>query len=45
MLATLSEVRSELGLALELRVGLASGPVVGGVVGQRGFRSTSGATR
>jgi class 3 adenylate cyclase len=35
MLAALAEVRERLGVSLELRIGLASGPVVGGVIGQR----------
>ncbi len=35
MLAALAEVRSGPGLAMDLRIGLASGPVVGGVIGQK----------
>jgi adenylate cyclase len=35
MLAALADARSRLGLALELRIGLASGSVVGGVIGQK----------
>ncbi len=35
MLRALADARSRLGLALELRVGLASGSVVGGVIGQK----------
>ena len=35
MLAVLAEVRDRAGLTLELRIGLASGPVVGGVIGQK----------
>jgi guanylate cyclase len=35
MLTTLAELRGRLGLALELRIGLASGSVVGGVIGQK----------
>jgi guanylate cyclase len=35
MLAVLGEARAQSGVPLELRVGLASGPVVGGVIGQR----------
>jgi guanylate cyclase len=35
MLVALAEVRERIGVPLELRIGLASGPVVGGVIGQR----------
>jgi guanylate cyclase len=35
MLATLADARADLDAPLELRIGLASGPVVGGVIGQR----------
>ena len=35
MLTALAEARTRLDLPLELRVGLASGPVVGGAIGQR----------
>ncbi len=35
MLLALADARSRLGLALELRIGLASGSVVGGVIGQK----------
>ena len=35
MLAALAAARDELGVPLELRIGLASGPVVGGVIGNR----------
>jgi guanylate cyclase len=35
MLAALADVRRQLGIALELRIGLASGSVVGGVIGQQ----------
>jgi adenylate cyclase len=35
MLRALADARSRLGLALELRIGLASGSVVGGVIGQK----------
>ena len=35
MLAVLAEIRDRAGLTLELRIGLASGPVVGGVIGQK----------
>jgi guanylate cyclase len=35
MLAALADVRSRSDLALELRIGLASGPVVGGVIGEK----------
>ena len=35
MLAALVEVRQQHGVPLELRIGLASGPVVGGVIGQQ----------
>lgn len=35
MLLALDDARSRLGLALELRIGLASGSVVGGVIGQK----------
>jgi class 3 adenylate cyclase len=35
MLGALAEARGQLGLALELRIGLASGSVVGGVIGQK----------
>jgi class 3 adenylate cyclase len=35
MLAALAEARGQSRVPLELRVGLASGPVVGGVIGQR----------
>lgn len=35
MLTALAEARARLDLPLELRAGLASGPVVGGVIGQR----------
>lgn len=35
MLAALVEIRTRLDLPLELRIGLASGPVVGGVIGER----------
>jgi len=35
MMTALDEARARLGLPLELRIGLASGPVVGGVIGQR----------
>jgi class 3 adenylate cyclase len=35
MLAALAEERARSGVPLELRIGIASGPVVGGVIGQR----------
>jgi len=35
MLAALADARADLDAPLELRIGLASGPVVGGVIGQR----------
>jgi guanylate cyclase len=35
MLGALAETRARLGLQLELRIGLASGPVVGGVIGDK----------
>jgi len=35
MLTAMAEARTRLGLPMELRVGMASGPVVGGVIGQR----------
>jgi guanylate cyclase len=35
MLTAVAEARERLGVPLELRIGLASGPVVGGVIGQR----------
>jgi class 3 adenylate cyclase len=35
MLAALADARGDQGLALELRIGLASGSVVGGVIGQK----------
>jgi class 3 adenylate cyclase len=35
MLAALAEERARSRIPLELRIGLASGPVVGGVIGQR----------
>ena len=35
MLRTIYEVRGTLGMPLDVRIGLASGPVVGGVIGQR----------
>ena len=35
MLRALADAQSRLGLALELRIGLASGSVVGGVIGQK----------
>jgi guanylate cyclase len=35
MLGTLADARADLDAPLELRIGLASGPVVGGVIGQR----------
>jgi len=35
MLGALAEARAPLGLSLEVRIGLASGPVVGGVIGQK----------
>jgi guanylate cyclase len=35
MIATVAELRERLGLDLQIRIGLASGPVVGGVIGQR----------
>jgi class 3 adenylate cyclase len=35
MLAALDEARRRSGVPLELRIGLASGPVVGGVIGRR----------
>jgi guanylate cyclase len=35
MLTVLAEVRARLALPLDLRIGLASGPVVGGVIGQQ----------
>ena len=35
MLAALAAARDELGVPLEMRVGVASGPVVGGVIGNR----------
>ena len=35
MLTALADARERWGVALELRIGLASGPVVGGVIGQR----------
>ena len=35
MLRAMAEVRTRLDLPLELRIGMASGPVVGGVIGQR----------
>lgn len=35
MLTALAEVRADVDAPLELRIGLASGPVVGGVIGRR----------
>ena len=35
MLDVLADAKARLGLSLELRIGLASGPVVGGVIGQK----------
>jgi adenylate cyclase len=35
MIASTAELRTSLGVDLEIRIGLASGPVVGGVIGQR----------
>ena len=35
MIAALAEARSRFSLALELRIGLASGPLVGGVIGRK----------
>ncbi|MDQ4035764.1 MAG: adenylate/guanylate cyclase domain-containing protein [Chloroflexota bacterium] len=35
MLAAVAEARADFGMPLELRVGLASGPVVGGVIGEQ----------
>jgi class 3 adenylate cyclase len=35
MISTVAEIRRRLNLPLELRVGLASGPVVAGVIGER----------
>jgi class 3 adenylate cyclase len=35
MLTTLADIRARMDLPLELRIGLASGSVVGGVIGQR----------
>jgi class 3 adenylate cyclase len=35
MLGAMRELRDRLGIPLELRIGMASGPVVGGVIGQR----------
>ena len=37
MLATVERVRAETGLALHMRVGMASGPVISGVIGTRKF--------
>jgi adenylate cyclase len=37
MLATLERVRAETGLALHMRIGMASGPVISGVIGTRKF--------
>jgi guanylate cyclase len=35
MLAVVTDMRDHAGLAMEMRIGLASGPVVGGVIGQK----------
>src|SRR5439155_27314982 len=35
MIVALADARSRFSLALELRIGLASGPLVGGVIGQK----------
>jgi adenylate cyclase len=37
MIATVAGLRTRLGFDLDIRIGLASGPVVGGVIGQRRF--------
>ncbi len=37
MLATVDRVRAETGLALHMRVGMASGPVISGIIGTRKF--------
>src|SRR5690606_41202619 len=37
MLATVERVRAETGLALQMRIGMAAGPVLAGVIGTRKF--------